>query len=203
MAPFPESGRPTQKEKTLRAFRTYFDLLDAADYLRVWLRSQMAMFGLSLLGLRVLEMLYREGPMEVRAIAARRGYPMQHMHALMCRMEAKGWVSRKIVRRAPAPVKITRIPKARRGKVEGRKVTVVALTQGGQKFIGMVIPTHAKAVKALMRALDGREQDTLSHLLRKLTEGDILKFIKEMTHVYEGEDGWRRVVASDRLASLV
>jgi DNA-binding MarR family transcriptional regulator len=203
MSPFPGSGRPTQKEKTLRAFRTYFDLLDAADYLRVWLRSQMAMFGLSLLGLRVLEMLYREGPMEVRAIAARRGYPMQHIHALMCRMEAKGWVSRKIVRRDPAPIKITHIPKARRGNVEGRKVTVAALTESGQKLIGTVIPTHAKVVKALMRALDGREQDTLSYLLRKLREGDILKFIKEMTHVYEGEGGWRRVVTSGGLARLV
>jgi hypothetical protein len=33
-----------------------------------------------------------------------------------------------------------------------------------------------------MRALHGREQLTLSRLCRKLREGDVLKFVSEITH---------------------
>lgn len=45
--------------------RAYLDVLDTAQWLRDWLRGQLAGFELDLLGLRVLEMLYRDGPMEV------------------------------------------------------------------------------------------------------------------------------------------
>jgi DNA-binding MarR family transcriptional regulator len=188
MSPNAESGRPTQKDKTLRAYRAYFDLLDAAAWMRGWLRAQMAMFGVSMLGLRVLEMLYREGPMEVTVIAQIRDCPPQNMHALVSRLEAHGLVQREIVRRPPAEVKETRIPIARRGSQrQGRRTSVVQLTPRGVAFVGTALPKHAKVVKALMRVLDGREQETLSSLCRKLSEGHILKFIKEMTHVYAGE----------------
>jgi hypothetical protein len=33
-----------------------------------------------------------------------------------------------------------------------------------------------------MRALTSREQDLLSRLCRKLREGDIMKFVSEITH---------------------
>ena len=34
--------------------------------------------------------------------------------------------------------------------------------------------------KAEMEVLDGREQTTLSRLCRKLREGDVVKFVKEL-----------------------
>jgi hypothetical protein len=52
-------------------------------------------------------------------------------------------------------------------------------------FVADVLPNHTKMVKALLRALDGRKQDTLSRLCRKLREGDMVKFVREITH----EDG--------------
>jgi len=35
-------------------------------------------------------------------------------------------------------------------------------------------------VKALMRAIDGRQQETLSQICRRLRAGDALKFVKEI-----------------------
>ena len=92
---FPSQGGRHRRTRRCGRIRTYFDLLDAADDLRVWLRSQLAMFGLNLLGLRVLEMLYREGPMEM---IGHRGEARVSDATYACayvRMEAKGWVSRK------------------------------------------------------------------------------------------------------------
>jgi DNA-binding MarR family transcriptional regulator len=54
------------------------------------------------------------------------------------------------------------------------------LTAEGKKFVGTVFPKHAKVVKSLMRVLDGREQQTLSRLLQKLREGDIVKYVQEI-----------------------
>ena len=52
----------------------------------------------------------------------------------------------------------------------------------GEKFIGNVLPKHSKLVKALMRVLDAREKQSLSRICRKLREGDVLKFVSEITH---------------------
>jgi len=43
-------------------------------------------------------------------------------------------------------------------------------------------------VKSLMRVLNYRQQQTLSQLCRKLREGDVVKFISEMTHEDAEED---------------
>jgi hypothetical protein len=44
-------------------------------------------------------------------------------------------------------------------------------------------------VKAVLRALDGREQDTLSRLCRKLRAGNPVRYFAELTHEYvEGDD---------------
>ena len=41
-----------------------------------------------------------------------------------------------------------------------------------------------------MRALEGREQATLSRLCRKLKEGDMIKFFKEIRMMDEDEKPW-------------
>jgi hypothetical protein len=67
--------------------------------------------------------------------------------------------------------------------------SVVGLTKIGKKFVADVLPNHTKMVKALLRALDGREQDTLSRLCRKLRAGNPVRYFAELTHEYvEGDD---------------
>jgi DNA-binding MarR family transcriptional regulator len=180
--------RITQRGKTLRAFRAYLDVLDTAQWLQDWLRGQMAVFGLTLPGLRLLEMLLREGTMEITEAAAARRCPVQNMHDLVAKLERLDWVRQETVRRHPADVKVTRIPKARRGgKRLGRRVRIVWLTWRGKLLFSRILPRHEKVVKSLMRALDGREQETLSMLCRKLREGDVMRFMSEITHSHAGE----------------
>jgi DNA-binding MarR family transcriptional regulator len=77
-----------------------------------------------------------------------------------------------VVTRAPAEVRETKLAKAKRGqRREGRRVIMVETTRAGRKLLKVVLPGHAKVVKALMRALDGREQETLGRLCVKLREG--------------------------------
>jgi hypothetical protein len=45
-----------------------------------------------------------------------------------------------------------------------------------------------------MRCLDGREQESLSHICAKLREGHFLKFVSEITHVHEDDEGEEEVV---------
>ena len=95
----------------------------------------------------------------------------------------RGWVRREVVKLPPAEIKKSRLPKALRGrKREGRRVGILHLTPLGEKFFGMVFRKHAKLVKAFMRVLKGREQKALTRLCRKLREGDVVKFVSEMTH---------------------
>jgi hypothetical protein len=47
--------------------------------------------------------------------------------------------------------------------------------------MSQVLPRHSKLVKSLMRVLDAREQGSLSRICRKLQEGDVLKFVREIT----------------------
>jgi hypothetical protein len=57
---------------------------------------------------------------------------------------------------------------------------VVGITAQGKKFLGLVLSIHSKLVKALMAAVNAREQDSLFRICRKLREGDIVKFIREI-----------------------
>jgi DNA-binding MarR family transcriptional regulator len=172
-----------QKEKTRRAFRAYFDLIDTADWLKNELRGQLESFDVTYSGLRVLEMLYREGRMAMGDVARARQCNRQNMDVIVTRLEERGWVRRALFRLPPVEIKESLIPRARRGQPRlGRRIAVVKLTPAGEKFVGNILPRHAKVVKAFMRALMGREQLSLSRLCNKLRERDVLKFVSEMTH---------------------
>jgi hypothetical protein len=62
----------------------------------------------------------------------------------------------------------------------GRPVTVIELTEQGEALIANVFQKHAKLVKAQMRVLDGREQQTVSRLCEKLRRGEVMKFVREL-----------------------
>lgn len=188
-APRQAARYPTQKEKTERAFGAYLDLLDTADWIQGRLRGQLESFDLTIGGFRLLELIYRKGPMSLALACELRQSSRQNLNVIAKRMEARGWLRREYFELPPVEIRASLVPKAKRGRPrKGREMGAVRLTPLGEKLIGSVIPKRAKLVKALMRALDGREQQSLSRICHKLREGDAMKFYSEMTVVREGEE---------------
>lgn len=164
--------RPDQNEKTDRAFHTYIDLLDAAEYMRARVYDQLSFYDLTMNTFRVMQLLEHEGPCRATVMAERCQWSRQNLGMVVRQLTARGWVRMEVGRAAPN----------RASGGEGRRVAVLHLTAAGHEFIRGFLPRHGKVIKALMRALDGREQMTLARLCRKLKEGDIFKFISEMEH---------------------
>jgi MarR family transcriptional regulator, 2-MHQ and catechol-resistance regulon repressor len=189
--------RISHRGKTLRAFRAYLDLLDTAAYMQNELSTQLAAFDVTMRGLRVLEMLYRRGPTATRVAAVKLKCSRSNVEKIVLRLEERGWVARELWTLPPAEINESRLPVERRGKKrEGRAIGIIRLTPRGQKFIGTFFPKHAKVVKSLMRALDGKEQVTLSRLLLKLRQGDVGRFVREI-RMYDEED-WDEVMREGR-----
>jgi DNA-binding MarR family transcriptional regulator len=177
------SGRPTQFAKTQRAFSTYITLLDTAEWMRWQMSGQLEMYGLSNGGFRLLEVLCREGATSIVEAAQKRECSRHNMEEIVASLEKREFVRRKVVTLAPAEVRETKLATAKRGqRREGRRLLMVEATRAGRKLLNVVLPGHAKVVKALMRVLDGREQDTLRKLCEKLREEDIVKYIQEMAY---------------------
>lgn len=182
--------KPTQKEKTLRAFGAYLEVLDTAAYLKSWMHGPLAMFDLTMQGFRLLVLLYREGPTAMMKAAQEMRYTRQNLEGVVRRLEQRGWVSRENVRvdRAAASAQAGRKAASFRGNSAWR-MAIIRLTPRGEKFVAQVFPRQAKVAKALMRALDGREQESLREICRKLRAGHILKFLSEIEHVDEWDEG--------------
>lgn len=164
--------RMTQAQKTDRAFHAFIDLLDAADVMKARVQGQLAIYGLTMKGFRVLELLRQEGPMRATLVAERCRQSRGTLDELVRRLVKNGWLASELV---PAR-------EGADGTESVLRVSVLELTEEGEEFIRRFLPHHGKVVKAFMRALEGREQDTLSTLCRKLIEGDVLKLISEMEH---------------------
>ncbi|MGO9591859.1 MAG: MarR family winged helix-turn-helix transcriptional regulator [Candidatus Acidiferrales bacterium] len=183
------SRQPSQKDKTQRAFRTYLDLIDTATWLKREMRAPLDFFDLTFEGFRVLEMLYREGALTVPDVGRRTNHKRQNMHIILRRLEEPGWVRQMEVRVPPVEFERSHLPKAKKDEQEGRMVHVVGLTARGKKFIGNVLPRHAKVVKALMRVLDAREHDSISRACRKLRSPEaVFKFLQEIRMVDEDQE---------------
>ncbi|HUA01775.1 MAG TPA: MarR family transcriptional regulator [Candidatus Aquilonibacter sp.] len=182
------SHRPAPEEKTQRAFRAYLDLIDTAAWLRGELRVPLEAFDLTMPGFRLLELLNREGAQRRKDLPERFGVRRQAMDDVIERLEKRNWVGRAIVTLPPVEFERSHLAKSRRDEARaGRPMHAVALTKLGKKFIKDVLPTHSKMVKSLLRVLDAREQNTLSRICRKLREGDVVKFVRELTTEREGE----------------
>jgi len=174
--------QPSHKEKTLRAFRAYVELLDTAEWLKNEVRAPLASFDLTINEFRLLELLYREGAQFVPDLARKRMTHRQRIDESVERLRKRGWVGRKAVKLPPVEFARAHLAKSMRDKPrEGRRVSVVGLTRRGKKFFGDVLPTHSKLVKAFLRVLNGTEQESLARMCRKLREGDVMRFVKELT----------------------
>jgi hypothetical protein len=175
------SHRPNQREKTQRAFQAYIDLLDTAEWFKGEMRAPLESFDLTMEGFRLLVLFYREGAQPIADLARRHRCSRQNMDALVTRLQARRWVARAIITLPPAEIEERRLPIHRRGRErKGLKVAVAGLTKPGKKFIGEVLPRHSKMVKALMRAITGHQQRTLSKICRQLRKGDVARFVREI-----------------------
>jgi DNA-binding MarR family transcriptional regulator len=173
----------TREERTQRAFRACVDLLDTAEWLKSQMRGPLDSFDLAIGDFRLLELLYREGALTQPDIARTRRIKRQNVGFIIRRLAKRGWVGQAIA--ALPPVGFERAHKAsssRDDRRKGRRVSVIGLTKSGKRFIGNVLPTHSKFIKALMRALEAREQESLSRLCQKLRTGNPVGFFAEITH---------------------
>lgn len=164
--------RMTQLGKTKRAFRAYTELQMTADWLQEELRERMQHFDLRPLEFRVMERLHHEGPQYQEQLAEKLSCGKRKIQHAVGMLERMGWVRREAAT----------LPKSEGNKKSerGRAVKWLKLTKEGARHIADVFPKHTKVVKSYMKALDGREQESLARLCQKLRKGDVLRFVKEM-----------------------
>lgn len=187
----------TARGRTKRAWAAYTGLLDTAEYMREEMSSQLATYDMTMMQFRVLETLWHDGPQYERFLCQKFLRSKQNMVFVIKTLRERGWVRRERSRltaderRGRCTVEWNEAKEGRpfsfRAGV-GRRIIKIHLTQAGKRMIEFVFPKHAKVVKSQFRALEGREQSTLSRLCRKLREGDIIKFFKEI--VMERDESW-------------
>ncbi len=183
------SHYPTHRERAKRAFGAYMEVLETADWLKGELHGPLLLYDLSMGDFRLLELLHREGAMFAPDIARRRRLHKQALAVVVKRLSKRGFVLRKIVKLPPVEFQRAHVPVSKRNdRREGIRTSVVGLTKTGKRFIAEVLPNHTKMVKALMRALDGRDQDTLGRLCRQLRAGNPVRYFAELTHEYVYSD---------------
>ncbi len=164
------STRDRLRDMKERAYRACGDLLETAGWLGGQMSRELETFHLTIREFRTLEMLANQGPTYLRVIAQKLGCSTTNMSLMVKRLERQGWVRREE----------SSLPPVVGGREKGRRIVVVSLTPEGRKVSADVLPKQRKVVMARMRVLNGREQDTLSHLCRKLRKGDVLKFLREI-----------------------
>ncbi len=187
-----------RREKAKRAYRAYVDLLETAEWFRELAERHLRAFNLTVAEYRLMERIFRRGPQYQMQLSRRFACSKQNVGWLITRLESIGWV-RRVAERLPARRRVQEgwvtVEKAWRGegahgRAAGRRISRVFLTEKGREVIDEAVRKHAKYVKAEMRALDAREQRTLSEMCRKLQEGDPEGFFMEITRCdWEGEQG--------------
>lgn len=167
----------TPKEKTDRAFRAYLDLLDAAEHMRGRVYGQLTTYGLTMRGFRLLELLHRKGPTLGMDVSRTFRWKRQNLDAIVKGLKCNGWVNARRLSLEDLEALGIEVPDG-----DGRPLSLLSLTKEGAAFAARFLPRHAKVVRAYMRSLDGRQQQTLSELCRKVRDGNVTKFISEMEH---------------------
>lgn len=176
------------RTKVQRAFRAYMVLIDTADWIKGELRGPLDSFDVTMSEFRVMEILNREGALPLTTVAERRQLWRSGVRRTVNRLERRGWLGRRSVMLPPAEFK--RMHRARSRKDEprrGQRICVIGLTKAGKRFMGNLLPSHSRLVRALMTALRAKEQDSLVRICEKLREGDVLKFVRETRMVDETE----------------
>ena len=168
--------------KTNRAFRAYIDLMDAADWLRGEMSDQLATFDVTMMQFRVMEALFRGGPQYQQLLSRRFDCSKQNIARVLKGLLKAGAVRSDRCRLPSRPTEEVAQEAWKRAGLrwQGRWISLLTLTPKGKRFIARVIGKHKKVVRAWMRVLDAREQQTLGRLCRRLREGDVVKFVKDI-----------------------
>ncbi len=181
--------RATPKEKKRRAWEAYFDLVETADWVRGRLRTFIETLGLTIEEFHLLAMLHRDGPLTVSQAMAKRQRDRKNTYFTIRQAEEVGWVQWQVSKYSQSEAGEHGQPTDRHGgRRHGPRVGVVSLTPAGEKLISKALPNHEKVVNSLMRKLEGREQQSLSHLCRKLRQADPfskLRFASAMIQAHE------------------
>ena len=173
--------RLTHRDRTQRAFRACTVLIDTAEWMKTQLRGPLLAFDVTMREFRLLELLYREGPLFVKDVGPRLDARRTVVFKIMARTASLGWTRQRTVTLPPVEFERAHLPLSQKDAPRhGRRVAVVGLTKTGKKFMKDVLPRHSKLIKAILRAIHIREQDTLVRICLKLRQGDILKFMHEI-----------------------
>ena len=178
-------GRPrglARQVKANRAFRAYIELMDAADWLRGEMSDQLATFDITMMQFRVMEALFRGGPQYQQLLSRRFDCSKQNIARVLKGLLKAGAVRSDRCRLPSRPTEEVAQEAWKRAGLrwQGRWISLLTLTPKGKRFIARVIGKHKKVVRAWMRVLDAREQQTLGRLCRRLREGDVVKFVKDI-----------------------
>jgi len=183
--------------RTVRAYSAYLELRDTAAWFHEELAAQLRNLELTVQEFRVLDAL-RRGPQYLEEMSKRLHCQKANVGKVLNRLHAWGWVRRRRCRlassRESGNAGIESGVRRSGAKPRGRRITMIALTEEGRASFKRIHPKHVKLVKAYMRALDGREQLTLTRLCMKLRRGNILKFALE-ARWWERDEDWAEVVA--------
>ncbi len=212
----------SERGKTAMAYQAYVDLMQTAEWIRELAGKHLVALNMSMVEYRLMEWIYRHGPQYQMELSRRFQCSKQNVAWLIGRLAGFGWLKRatgrlpakravaggwpssaKAPEGGPSSAKAADDQRASGSKKKGVRVRVkpagrpvirVFLTEQGRAVIAEAMRKHAKYVKAEMRALDGREQQTLSRLCRKLQEGDPLRFFREIKRFdWDDEEQDRRV----------
>jgi MarR family 2-MHQ and catechol resistance regulon transcriptional repressor len=145
-----------------KALGAYTNLIRATESVQGLLSRQLGSLGLTMGQFQMLEALLHLGPMSPGTLCDK----------LLCGSSNLSMVIRNLQRRGLV---------VSRANERDERRKMVHLTPEGRAMITKVFPIQAKLIRAQMSALDGREQEILRRLCKKLGLGNPARFAVEMT----------------------
>lgn len=158
----------SRRERTTLAMATYRNLLYASGMMVRELDQVLIPLGLTTGEYRALEALFFQGPM-TQAELGRMTLSVGSSTSLTVAMLER----EKLVTRRADPSNRTR--------------NIVTLSREGKKVLAGALPHTTKLVRALMAALDKREQMALARLCEKLAAGDEVRALRELLTTMRGK----------------
>ena len=148
--------------KTERATASYRQLRRAAETIGHLLDQQLSAFGVTAGQFRVLEALLLNGPMRQDKLGREIFLDPRTVRYVTADLEKQAFL-------------------VKRQDEEDRRYPMVHLTPQGRALVSRIFPRQAKLIRAQMIALGAREQGMLSRLCKKLADGDVRRFLSEIT----------------------
>ena len=115
----------------------------------------------------LLEALFKDGPQFQEPLREKLRCSKQYVSKVLEALERAGYVQRKESSLEPTSEEGWVNPKAAASMERperGRRIRMVEFTPAGKAVMKVVFPKRAKAVKAAMSVLSGKEQKSLSRL---------------------------------------